>query len=135
MKTVPLATFNQTDDARSFQGLLQQAGVPATIQDESNTERFWFLTKPVAAVHVAVAESEFLHARDLMAQWEHEANKVKGALHCPQCGSSRVQFPQVSRKSLAGRLQSVAMALHILPRQLYCKDCHHEWPPEQPKAP
>ena len=58
MKTVPLATFNDQSQARLLQSRLAEAGVPAIIHDESKLERFWFMSEPLAAVHVEVEQPD-----------------------------------------------------------------------------
>lgn len=131
MKTVPLATFNELTPARSLQGRLVEAGIPATIHDESKLERFWFMSEPLAAVHVDVPQPDFLRARQLMGEWELAGDSLKSLVHCPECGSSRVEFPQITRKFLMPVVQTVFMALHLMPREYYCEDCHFTWPKEK----
>lgn len=135
MKTVPLATFNDLNQAQSLQSLLIQAGISATIHDESKLERFWFMSEPLAARHVEVEQHNFLRARELMLEWEREGGAEKGVIHCPECGSSRVEFPQITRKFLMPMVQTVFMAAHLMPREYYCEDCHFTWPKEKPAEP
>lgn len=135
MKTVPLATFNELGQARLFQTRLAQAGIPAIIHDESKLERFWFMSEPLAAVHVEVEQPNFLRARQVMDEWENSTTALQGVVHCPECSSSRVEFPQITRKFLMPVVQTLFMAMHLMPRQYYCEDCHFTWPKEKPVEP
>ena len=106
-----------------------EAGVPAVIHDESKLERFWFMSEPLAAIHVEVPQPDYLKARRLMSEWEKSGDFLKTAVRCPDCQSSRVEFPQVTRKFVTPALcQMLLLTLHVMPRQYYCQDCHFTWP-------
>jgi hypothetical protein len=135
MKTIPLATFNEPEQARLFQERLARVEIPAVIHDESKLERFWFMSEPLAAVHVEVRRPDYLRARQLMSEWERAGDPSAGMVRCPECGSSRVEFPQISRKFLMPVAQAFFMALHLIPREYYCEDCHFTWPKERPVEP
>jgi len=128
MKTLPIATFNERAPAEALQAKLLAGGVPADIHDESKLERFWFMSEQLAAVHVRAPQTYYLCALGLLREWEKATDVMSLAVRCPDCHSSRVEFPQASRKSLlptAG--QTVLMLLHVLPREYYCQDCHCTW--------
>lgn len=128
MKTLPLATFNELIPAEQLRKQFLQAGVPAVIHDESKLERFWFMSEPLAAIHVEVPQPDYLRARRLMREWEISTDLLRTAVRCPDCRSSRVEFPQVTRKFVTPALcQLLLLTLHILPRAYYCQDCHFTW--------
>jgi len=136
MKTIPVATFNERAPAENLQTHLSQSGVQSVIHDQSKLERFWFMSEQSAAIHVRVPEVDYLNAKRLMAEWEQSSDLFAAAVRCPQCRSSRIEFPQVSRKSLMPALgQTVLILLHVLPREYYCIDCHCTWPKQVPKSP
>jgi len=129
MKTLPVATFNERAPAEQLRAQFLQAGLQSVIHDESRLERFWFLSEPLAAIHVEVPQSDLLRARQLMDEWESATELMRPALRCPECHSSNIEFPQITRKFLTPALcQMVMIALHVVPRQYYCLDCHHSWP-------
>ncbi len=134
MKTISVATFNTVSPAQRLQRRLQQAGFPTVIEDESKLERFWFMSEPLAAIHVEVEQSKYLAARKLLAELESEG-LMRDAVRCPDCGSSRVEFPQITRKFFLPVLEAVVMALHIIPRKFYCRDCHYTWLKSRPPEP
>ena len=132
MKTVPLASFNELEPAQTLQQRLQQAGIPARIHDESKLERFWFMSTPLAAIHVEVSQPQYLEARQLIGLWDTEQGVLRNAVRCPDCHSSRVEFPQVTRKFLTPALLRIFMSLRVIPQEFYCLDCHFTWPIKQP---
>jgi ribosomal protein S27AE len=130
-KTVVLASFNEVDPARRLQERLQQARLKSLIHNESKLERFWFMSEPLASVHVEVNQPDYLTAHRLVEEWDRTEGILREAVKCPECGSSRVEFPQVTRKFVMPAMEAVLMALHILPRKFYCSDCHFTWPKEK----
>jgi len=134
MKT-SLATFNCLGGAEAFQRRLSEAGIRAVIHDESRLERFWFMAEPLAAIHIDVEQRDFLKAREVLVEWEATGDVNRSMAHCPECGSSRVEFPQITRKFLTPVFQTVFMYLHLMPREYYCEDCHFTWPKVKPVEP
>lgn len=132
MKTVPLATFNELEPAQTLQQRLKQTGIPATIYDESKLERFAFMSKPLAAIHVEVPQPQYLEARQLLTLWDTEHGVLQAAVRCPDCGSSRIEFPQLTRKFASPAVLRLFMSLHVIPPEFYCLDCHFTWPIEAP---
>ena len=52
------------------------------------------------------------------------------AVCCPSCGSSQVEFPQFSRKTIVGAvLPALAAAAGIVERHFYCAACQFTWAP------
>ena len=105
------------------------------IHDESKLERFWFMSEPLAAVHVEVAQADYLKARRLMEEWEKTTELMKTAVRCPDCRSSRIEFPQITRKFFMPVVETFFMAIHLMPREFYCEDCHYTWPKVKPAEP
>lgn len=128
-----VATFNERPPAETLRGELFQAGIQAKIHDESKAIRFWFFSKPQAAIHVMVAEPEYLKARQLIQEWDAARSVLKDAVRCPDCGSSRVEFPQITRKFVSPAIHVLLMAMRIVPREFHCRDCYFTWPPENEK--
>ncbi|MEW6305990.1 MAG: hypothetical protein AB1705_21145 [Verrucomicrobiota bacterium] len=135
MKAVPIATFNELAPATQLCRKLEEAGIQSFIHDESRLERFWFMSEPLAAIHVEVDQPDFLKSRQLLQEWEVTSDVMNEAVLCPECHSSRVEFPQITRKFAMPAVQAVLMAMHIIPREFYCQDCHFTWPKEPPVEP
>ena len=128
MKTVPVATFNELKPAQRLQERLQKQGILAFVRDETRVERFWLMAEPLAAIHVEVNQPDYLATQRLIAQWDVEEGILAEAVRCPECRSSRVQYPQVSRKFIMPVFSALLMALRIVPREFYCWDCQFTWP-------
>jgi hypothetical protein len=129
MKTLPVASFNDRASAQRLCEKFVAAQIPAFLHDESRLERLWFRSEPLAAFHVEVRPRDYLAAGRLLAAWETEPALLQQAVRCPECHSSRVEFPQVTRKFVTPALcQLLLTGLHIVPREYYCLDCHYTWP-------
>ena len=61
-------------------------------------------------------------------KWVVVQSAMKKAVHCPQCGSSRVEFPQVTRKFLMPWAYAFLCAVGVCEKRFYCEDCHNTWP-------
>ena len=132
MKTLPVATFDDHAPAERLRSQFNQAGLNSVLHDESKLERFWFMSEPLAAIHVEVTQPDYLRARQLMSEWENSSDVMRAAVRCPECRSSRIEFPQITRKFYTPALCHIAMTLlHIVPRKFYCMDCHFTWPKVQ----
>jgi len=128
MKTVLLASFNESGPAQVLKDRLNQAGYRAVLHNETKLERYGFLSSPLAAFHVEVRPEDFLPARRKMEKLGQTEGLLNQAVHCPACGSCRVEFPQASRKFVFTGLVAVLMALRLVPRDYYCVDCQFTWP-------
>ena len=84
MKTHCVATFNALAPALVLCQQLQEAGINAIINDESILERFWFMSEPLAAIHVEVKQPDYLPARKLVQEWENSRGVLKDAVRCPE---------------------------------------------------
>jgi hypothetical protein len=123
-----LATFDTPAQLQPLLAILEGAGVKTHVLDERRAQRFWFLVRPQAGVHLQVPETSLLVARDLLhADPSAQAAFLK-AVRCPACGSSCVQFPQMTRKNYLPTLAAhVLVAFRVMEHECYCEDCHHSW--------
>jgi hypothetical protein len=128
MHWVTEATFHKPEDAASLKQRLEAAGIKTHIQDERRRQKFWFLADPLAGVHLQVDRSDYETARRLLEQWDDGEGALRDAVHCPVCRSSRIEFPQFTRKFVSPSIYAVLCALHLFDRKFYCQDCHYTWP-------
>jgi transposase-like protein len=125
---VTIATFNETSKAKRLKDRFQQAGLKADIHNEGHLQAVAFMSKPQANVKVQVEDDDFERAQQLMTEWETSDPDIASAMvRCPQCGSSRIQYPQLTRKAITPAMASVLFALRIFPKEFYCEDCHFTW--------
>ena len=124
---VTIATFNEQSKAKHLRDRLGQAGISAEIIGDSHLQRVAFMAKPQANVKVRVEEDDFAKAHQLMRDWEASDPDVGAALRCPQCDSSNIEYPQMTRKFLTPAIASVLFAMKIFPKGFYCHNCHFTW--------
>ncbi len=132
---VTIATFNEAAKAKNLKARLQQAGLHTDIHNEAPLQQVAFMSRPHANVKVLVEDSDFERAQNLMIEWEASDPDIALALvRCPQCGSSRIQYPQLTRKFITPDIASVLLTLRIFPKEFYCEDCHFTWTEEKQRT-
>jgi hypothetical protein len=142
MNMVTVATFNEPAKAEPLKERFAKAGIHAEIHDESKFEWTWFVSKPLAAFRLKVHKRDFETAHRLMNEWHTVDGALRDAICCPQCGHSRIEYPQFTRKFLMPNLVSLASVVGIIDREFYCQECGHTWatdirqhPPRKHSAP
>ncbi|HUD48147.1 MAG TPA: hypothetical protein VMR33_15045 [Candidatus Baltobacteraceae bacterium] len=126
--TTTVATFSDLEKAKEVQSRLAQAGVQAEVLDESNLQKFWFLSKPLASDKVVVDEKDFEKARQFLQAADVNDHILDGEIRCPQCKSASIDYPQFTRKFMTTTLVEVFCLLHVIDKTFYCKSCHNTWP-------
>ena len=95
------------------------------------------MSKPQANAKVQVDDNDFEQTRS--TSWWNGKRPIRRSprrmIRCPQCGSSQIEYPQMTRKFLTPALASVLFALKIIPKEFYCQDCHYTWSNEGSSAP
>ena len=125
---VTIATFNEGAKARQLKRRFQDAGIKADVHNEAPLQQVGFMSRPQANAKVMVEDSDFEKAQELMIEWEATDPDISAALiRCPQCGSSNIEYPQMTRKFMTPALVGVLCALKIIPKEFYCQDCHFTW--------
>jgi hypothetical protein len=132
---VTIATLHDPAKAKELKARFQQAGLKADIHNERYLQQVAFMSKPQANVKVQVDDADFERAQQLMVEWEANDPDIAAAiLRCPQCGSSRIEYPQLTRKALTPAMAGVLFALKIFPKEFYCEDCHFTWTNEEERT-
>jgi transposase-like protein len=125
---VTIATVNEPAKAKRLKQRFQQAGVKADVHNEAHLQQVAFMSRPQANLKVQVDDNDFERAQQLMLEWEASDPDIAAAVvRCPQCGSPRIEYPQLTRKFLTPAIASVLFALKIFPKEFYCEDCHYTW--------
>jgi len=127
-QTITIATFNDAAPAETLKDRLHDAGLHAEVTDDSGSQAIFFMTRhPRAHMRVQVRKEEFEKAGNLIRGWEKDGVMAE-AVRCPQCGSSRIEFPQFSRRTAGSVFFALLSAAHLIPREYYCEDCQFTWP-------
>jgi hypothetical protein len=128
MEPVTVATFNELEEAEPLRQRLAQAGVPAQIHDERRLQRFFFLSRPLAGVRLRVDKKDYTRAENLLNECDKASGILHDAIRCPECGSSRIEYPQFSRRFTWGGIAAVFAALGFFEKKFFCKHCQYTWP-------
>jgi predicted Zn-ribbon and HTH transcriptional regulator len=133
MRTI--ATFNEADSAEPLRQRLAQAGINTELVDESRMQRLWFISKPRAGAKIKVDEADFERAKELLNGLDATEEILHDAVRCPQCRSSRIEYPQFTRRFVLPTLVEIFCVLPFTGRQFFCKDCQYTWPLEKEVEP
>jgi hypothetical protein len=133
---ITVATFNEREPADHIAGRLRDTGIAAEVYDESHEQKWklWNL-HPRAHMRVRVHTTEEKRANALLDEWKGAEPVLAQSIKCPECGSSRIEFPQFSRKTLMGALPAIAANFGVIAKEYYCESCHFTWPAEVKEEP
>jgi predicted Zn-ribbon and HTH transcriptional regulator len=131
MNRIPVALFNSTTEAEPVQQRLAQAGIESLLQEEMWSQKFWFVSKRAAGVRLEVSERDFERAEQLLCGWDTPEGVLRQAIHCPECKSLLVDYPQFARHSVFANIAVGLLAeVGLVERDYYCEHCHYTWPKE-----
>jgi len=75
------------------------------------------MSRPLANAKVMVEDTDFEKAQNLMVEWEATDPDISAALvRCPQCSSSNIEYPQMTRKFMTPALVGVLARSKSFPR-------------------
>jgi len=123
-----LAAFNRTRPAQARADFLLQHWFVVRLYDERKLQRFWFLARPIAGICVQVPEESIPAVREFVSTQPEAEELLRFAIHCPSCKSTRVHYPQMTRKNVLPTLVAHGLvSLGFLRHECYCEDCHFTW--------
>lgn len=130
---ITVATFNEREPADAVAARLRESSLAADVYDETEEQKWkLFNLTPRAHLRVRVHTSEEAAALNLLKSWADDPALAQ-AIKCPSCGSSRIEFPQFSRRTIMGALPAALAATGIIKQEFYCESCHFTWPAELDK--
>jgi len=128
MQKITIATFDDPAAAEMLKQRFVQQGLPAELHDDRKLQRLWFLSRPHAFIQVKVANENFERAEEIYRALDLANDTVVcAAIRCPQCRSSRIQYPQMTRHFILPTLVAHLATLLGLKRNYYCQRCQHTW--------
>jgi hypothetical protein len=126
-----VATFNEREPADLIAARLREAGFKSDVFDESDAQRFLMLNmEPRAHMRVRVDKDDGDRAIQMLNEWDQKDGAMRDAVKCPQCGSSRIEYPQFSRRTLMSAIPAAAAAIGLVDKEYYCEACSFTWPAE-----
>lgn len=121
-----VAVFEDLAAGKTVATKLNQHGILARTYDDKFFRRFLFLRPPRLTLRVQVHAEELERAQNFLHASAED--HLRGAIHCPDCGSLRVSYPQMTRKFvLPTVVLHVGILLHFVDHQCYCENCHCMW--------
>jgi hypothetical protein len=126
-----VAVFENVENGRVLEGFFRDNGIESRTYDDKAFRYFLFLRPPRVTWRVQVRKNHFEEAVKLIEAKNPAV--LDRAIHCPSCGSLRVNYPQMTRKFvLPTVLLHLGILSHIIEHQCYCEHCHEMW--NLPKA-
>lgn len=121
-----VAVFESREAGKAFETFLLEHGFEARIYDDKLFRYFLFLRPPQVTYRVQVGKSQFVKAENLLAAGPPTV--LTKAIHCPDCGSLRVNYPQMTRKFILPTiLLHLGIIFRVIEHQCYCENCHQMW--------
>lgn len=128
-----VAVFENVNDGKMLETFFRGKGLESRTYDDKLFRYFLFLRPPSVTYRVQVRQNHFERAGEFLEV--NAPDVLEKALHCPSCGSLRVNYPQMTRKFI---MPTVILHLGIIFRAIehecYCESCHHVWNLTQDKA-
>jgi hypothetical protein len=138
---ISIAAFDNLPPAQTLVHALSERGIEAGLQNETADQALRFFTAHAHAQYrVLVAPDVMDRALQELARMEPLPPEhafecpVRHVIRCPECGSTRVEFPQFSRKTIVGALPAVAASLGLVEQDFFCQVCHYTWLPKKAAA-
>jgi hypothetical protein len=130
MEPVTILTFDEAEHAHAACQQLAQAGLHPIVDDESKRQKRWMVTESHAGFHVQVDKNEQARAEQILDEWgQAHAAILREAIHCPECGSSEIQYPQYNRKfKLEPAVVAMLAKVGLFEKRFYCVHCQYMWP-------
>jgi hypothetical protein len=121
-----VAVFENLDTARALETCLQGHAFEARTYDDKLFRYFLFLRPPQITYRVQVRASQFSGAAQFLET--RPPAVLSKAIHCPACGSLRVNYPQMTRRFILPTiLLHLSIIFRIIGHECYCENCHHMW--------
>lgn len=128
-----VAVFENWEAGKSLEAFLTDNGYESRTYDDKAFRYFLFLRPPVVTWRVQVRKDLQTKAGKLL-EAKSPAVLTK-AMHCPACGSLRINYPQMTRRFvLPTILLHLGIIFRVIDHQCYCESCHHMWDLIRPGA-
>ena len=139
---IPIASFDHLPPGQTLVRELTERGFDAALLNETAEQTFKFFTAvPRGQFRVTVPPDRMVQALEAFAQLkplpedQAFACPLRQVIRCPDCGSTRVEYPQFSRNTIIGALPAVAAAVGMVEPEFFCMACHFTWAPTPTDAP
>src|SRR5581483_7371406 len=118
-----VALFESMNDGRSLQNFLDENRIEARNYDDKVFRYLLFLRPPRIVWRVQVRKGSFNFAVELLKSKSPPV--LEKALHCPNCASVKVNYPQMTRKFVLPTIMlHLGIIFRVIGHKCYCEDCH-----------
>jgi hypothetical protein len=125
---VKVAVFEESNEAQVLETFFKGKGIDARTYDDKILRLFLFLHPPRTTFRVQVRHGFFKYAMDLLETESNVSALLQKAIHCPDCGSLHVEYPQMTRKFfLPTLLLHLGIIFRVIKHECYCENCHCIW--------
>lgn len=122
---VDVAIFENLMDGLKLETFLKQSRFTTRTYNHRMLQLFLFLCPPHAIFHIQVRSNDYKVVADILNRNPTAKELVQKAIHCPQCHSLRVLYPQMTHDFSLPAL--VGIIFHMKNHEAYCENCHHRW--------
>jgi hypothetical protein len=123
---VNVAVFEDIKDGRILEGFFRDRGIDSRTYNDKLLQNFLFLCPPRVTYRVQVRQDHFDRATHAMD--DAHPPILEKAIHCPSCGSLRVNYPQMTRRFLLPTvLLHLGIIFRVIEHESYCENCHLTW--------
>ena len=126
-----IETFSKPEEAHLLRMRLEEAGIPAFVQDEYIVQMDWLYSNAIGGVRVQIADEDVAAAREFLVADRERASQVSVGVTCPACGSDETtpdKFP--GRINFLGFLIDLPFA--CFKNRLRCQSCDCVFRPDPP---
>jgi hypothetical protein len=128
---ITVALFDDLPSGRTLESFLRDKRMDARTYNDRALQLFLFLCPPQATFRVQVREPFYHLTLEILGQTPPAV--LQKAIRCPECGSLRISYPQMTRKFFLPTLVlHLGIIFRLIKHQAYCENCHHVW--SLPKA-
>jgi hypothetical protein len=121
-----VALYEDLAAGESLAALLSDAGFESRTYDDKLFRHFLFLRPPRVTYRVQVRKTQLSAALRFLAGKNPPVLEL--ALHCPGCGSLRVNYPQMTRQFILPTvLLHLGIIFRVIEHQCYCENCQEMW--------
>jgi hypothetical protein len=125
---VNVAIFEESNEAQVLEVFFKSKGIETRTYNDKILRLFLFLCPPRTTFRVQVRHGFFKYAMDLLDADPGVPAILQKAVHCPDCGSWRVEYPQMTRKFfLPTLLLHLGIIFRVIEHECYCENCHYTW--------
>jgi hypothetical protein len=123
---VDVAVFEKLEAGKALEVFLKDKGLEARTYDDKLFRYFLFLRAPHVTYRVQVRGKYFDGVTELLRSKAPEV--LDQALHCPACGSLRLNYPQMTRRFILPTfLLHLGIIFRVIEHECYCEHCHEMW--------